>query len=129
MSAVTDTSTEAPRRILVVDDDVDIRETVAEILRDEGYPVDAVADGLEALDYLRTRPSPRLVLLDLMMPGMNGEDLVKVLRGTPTLAETRIAVVSAARDLRERAEEMKAVAFLQKPITLDRLLALVERHV
>jgi len=129
MSAVTDTSTEVLRRILVVDDDVDIRETVAEILRDEGYPVDAVGDGLEALDYLRTRPSPRLVLLDLMMPGMNGEDLVKVLRETPTLADTRIAVVSAARDVRERAEEMKAVAFLQKPISLERLLALVERHI
>lgn len=128
MCAATDTSGEDSRRILVVDDDVDIRETLAEILRDEGYPVDVVGDGLEALDYLRTHPSPRLVLLDLMMPRMNGEDLVKILRGTPTLAQTRVAVLSAARDLRERAEEMKAVAFLQKPITLERLLALVQLH-
>jgi CheY-like chemotaxis protein len=115
-------------RILVVEDDLDIRETVTEILREEGYEVDAVGDGLEALDYLRTQPAPRLVLLDLMMPGMNGEDLVRVLRGSPSLAGIPVAVVSAARDLEERAEKMKAVAFLQKPITLAGLLALVEAH-
>jgi DNA-binding response OmpR family regulator len=59
---------------------------------------------------------------------MNGEDLVRVLRGTPTLADVPVAVVSAARDLEERAEKMKAVAFLQKPISLAGLLALVEAH-
>lgn len=118
----------AQPRILVVEDDLDIRETVTEILREEGYAVDAVGDGLEALDYLRRQPAPRLVLLDLMMPGMNGEDLVRVLRGSPTLADIPVAVVSAARDLEERAEKMKAVAFLQKPISLAGLLALVEAH-
>lgn len=115
-------------RILVVEDDLDIRETVTEILREEGYAVDAVGDGLEALDYLRRQPAPRLVLLDLMMPGMNGEDLVRVLRNSPGLADIPVAVVSAARDLEERAEKMKAVAFLQKPISLAGLLALVEAH-
>jgi CheY-like chemotaxis protein len=118
----------AQPRILVVEDDLDIRETVTEILREEGYAVDAVGDGLEALDYLRRNPPPRLVLLDLMMPGMNGEDLVRVLRGSPALADIPVAVVSAARDLQERAAKMKAVAFLQKPISLAGLLALVEAH-
>lgn len=118
----------AQPRILVVEDDLDIRETVTEILREEGYAVDAVENGMEALDYLRRQPAPRLVLLDLMMPGMSGEDLVRVLRGSPGLADIPVAVVSAARDLEERAEKMKAVAFLQKPISLAGLLALVEAH-
>lgn len=127
-ASATITSRELDDRILVVDDDVDIRETMADVLRDEGYPVDAVANGFEALEYLKSRPSPCLVLLDLMMPGMNGEDLVQVLRSTPDLSEVRVAVVSAARDVRERAEKMNAVAFLQKPISLDRLLDLVQAH-
>lgn len=115
-------------RILVVDDDADIRETITDILRDEGYAVDAVSDGYEALAYLRSQPAPCLVLLDLMMPGMTGEELVRALQTLPDAPEVSIAVVSAARDVEESAQRMKAVAYLQKPITLDGLLGLVSTH-
>lgn len=61
-------------QILIVDDDAGSRNALANLLRDEGYRVEAVAGGTEAMDHLHRSPAPKLIVLDLMMPGMDGWD-------------------------------------------------------
>ena len=73
--------------ILIVDDDPDIRDSLKEVLEDEGYEVNGVANGREALDYLRKSPRPCVILLDLMMPVMDGWQFrkeQKQIRRSPT---------------------------------------------
>jgi CheY-like chemotaxis protein len=99
--------------VLVVDDDQDIRETVKEVLEDEGYLVEIAANGEEALARLRQvgREPPGLILLDLSMPVMSGSAFTVELKKHPGL------------------NEMEGLAgYLQKPISLDELLGLVARY-
>lgn len=106
--------------MLVVDDDLGIREVVSEVLRDEGYEVTCAADGVQAMDALRREPHPDLMLLDLMMPVMSGWEVLEQLEDDRELARVPVVVVSA----------MTAPGgheHLAKPIDLDRLLATVGR--
>src|SRR5262249_18568962 len=115
------------KRILVVDDDADIRDTLAQVLEDEGYLVDCAANGLEALRHLRgTSPVPALILLDLMMPVMNGWQFNAERVKDPDLAKIPVLVVSAAGDARERAASITAEKIIQKPIRLEDLLSAIE---
>jgi CheY-like chemotaxis protein len=75
-------SAETTPVVLIVDDDRDIRESLAESLRDAGYEPQCVCNGVEALAYLRRNPTPAAMLLDLFMPVMNGWQFVQNLRGT-----------------------------------------------
>src|SRR5688500_10739911 len=81
------------RSVLVVDDDEDIRETVADVLRDAGYTVRVAADGSEALVEMRDC-APCVVLLDLMMPRIDGWQVVEEMRRDPELAEIPVCIVS-----------------------------------
>ena len=112
----------AVARILVVDDDLDIRETLAEAMVLGGYLVSAAADGKVALEQARLN-RPDLILLDLMMPVMSGWDFLKARRGEPPLASIPVVVVTAAFDR----EVEGAVEVLQKPFDLARLLKIVAR--
>ena len=109
-------------RVLIVDDELDIRETIAELLRLEGHEPFEAADGEQALVRCR-QLRPDLVLLDLMMPGMNGWDFRKAQLRDPAIAAIPVVVVSAVA----RNRDIPADGFLQKPFGLDDLLALVRR--
>ncbi len=108
--------------VLVVDDDPDIRDTLREILEAEGHAVITAPHGRAALSVLRKGLRPSLILLDLMMPGMSGWELLALLREDPALADLPVAVLSAAGG---RAGPPGATHFLRKPIELDALLDLV----
>jgi CheY-like chemotaxis protein len=112
------------RSVLLVEDDLDVREALAEALTMEGHVVATARDGLEALQVARQRP-PDLILLDLMMPRMTGWEFRAAQRVDPVLSSIPVVVVSACS--RELAAELEATAYLPKPFDLDKLLALVER--
>jgi CheY-like chemotaxis protein len=108
--------------VLVVDDEVDIRQTVADVLADEGYQVFAAGDGAEALAKLRAF-HPNLVLLDLMMPRMNGWEFRDAQMHDPDVSSIPVVVLSALGPV----PTIEADAFIQKPFELDELLAVVAR--
>jgi CheY-like chemotaxis protein len=117
-----------PPAVLVVDDDRDIRETLCELLEDEGYRAVGAGDGREAIATIRASDAlPALILLDLMMPTMDGlafraEQLqVAAWAAIPTVVLSAFAVDEAA------AIEL-AAPILKKPIAIDRLLETVARH-
>lgn len=118
----------APPRILLVEDDTAIRETMSELLAEEGYRVTTAANGAEALELLDASDAPSLILLDLMMPVMNGFELRRALRSDPRLADIPVVVISASRDAERRAT-VEADAFLAKPFDATRLLDTVGRLV
>ena len=109
-------------RVLVVDDDPDIRETLREVIEAEGCEVITAAHGRAALDVLMTGVMPSLIVLDLMMPTMSGWDVLAALRGDRALAEIPVAVISASGG---RTPPLGATHFLKKPIDLDDLLDVV----
>jgi CheY-like chemotaxis protein len=108
-----------------VDDDDLLRDAVAEALRDAGYQVTEARDGRHALDILRAATErPTLILLDLMMPVMNGWELADVLRDDPDYRTIPVCILSAVAD---RAPP-KAAATLRKPVLLESLLATVATY-
>jgi CheY-like chemotaxis protein len=112
--------------ILLVEDDFDVRQALAETLRDEGYSVHCAADGQEALEILRReREHPALILLDLMMPRMSGADFRAVQRVDPELGKIPVVVLSADGRMEEKARNLGAAGALHKPIDLDELLATI----
>lgn len=114
--------------ILVVEDDADIREIVEEALADEGYEVMGAADGLDALERLRAATVlPRLILLDLMMPRMNGLELREALLKIEAWSSIPVVIVSADANAQEKSEAMRVAGLLQKPVKLRDLVAMVER--
>jgi CheY-like chemotaxis protein len=113
--------------VLIVEDDRDIRESVAEILVDEGYSVSAAADGREALDLLRgAGRRPDIILLDLMMPVMNGFQFREEQLKEPALAAIPVLIVTADANARSKAETLNAAGFVQKPLKIQPLLDLLE---
>lgn len=108
--------------VLVVDDDPDIRETLRDVIEAEGFAVVCAANGREALAALGMGLRPSLVVLDLMMPAMNGWELLAAIRADRALADLPVAVISAAGG---RATPPGATCFLGKPIDLDTLIELV----
>jgi two-component system, chemotaxis family, chemotaxis protein CheY len=114
--------------ILVVEDDRDLRETFVEALEDEGYNVGEASDGLRALEYLRSSaPKPQLILLDLMMPNMNGFQFREEQLKNVQFAAIPVAVLTAEANAKEKAESLNAAAFMSKPVSMDSLLELVGR--
>jgi len=110
-------------RILVVDDDVEIAEVVAEALEFVGCKVSRVTNGLLALDLLSEDPAFHVVLLDLMMPVMNGLELLQRLRGDDRLRAIPVVVMSANRGY--EAADLGVKRILRKPFSLDHLCAAV----
>jgi CheY-like chemotaxis protein len=116
------------RSVLVVEDDLDIRDAVVEILQDEGYDVSAAADGRQALDLLETlAPLPDIILLDLMMPVMNGFQFREEQLKKPALARVPVLIVTADAHAMAKAEALQAAGFIQKPLKIQPLLDTIER--
>jgi CheY-like chemotaxis protein len=109
------------RRVLIVEDDEDVRESVAEVLRDDGYDVTSARNGAEAITLLTDGPPPCVVLLDLMMPVMTGWELVDRIRGKQSLSNLPVVVTSAAAERPPPGVDR----VLPKPIDLDAMLAAV----
>jgi CheY-like chemotaxis protein len=118
----------AGKKILVVEDDFMLGETISLLLGAEGYRVAVAANGREAMRLLRGPERPHLILLDLMMPVMDGQQFRDELRQDPELAAIPTVVFSAAADARQRAEALGAAAFLQKPVDTVALLEAVKCH-
>ena len=114
------------KQILVVDDDTDIREVLTDTLTDEGFPADAVSNGQEALEILRgSPPHPRVILLDLMMPVMDGLSFLKVREADPEIATIPVIVLTAAGRGRDLLGAYDVRACLAKPFALTSLLTAI----
>jgi CheY-like chemotaxis protein len=126
---VTAASPDCQRMVLVVDDDEAIRESLSELLGDEGYRVQTAANGAEALSLLRppSQLRPCVILLDLMMPIMNGQEFYAEQQRDPTLATIPIVVISADKNIALKATGFRG-DFLPKPVRLDTVLGVLDRH-
>ncbi len=114
----------AVKTVLLVEDDDDIRETYAEVLLSEGYAAEQAENGLVALKKLELfQGTPCLVLLDMMMPEMNGAEFLAVLHETHKLAALPVVLVSASKDF--GSVKLGARRFVKKPASLDVLLRIV----
>jgi CheY-like chemotaxis protein len=114
------------RDILLVDDDQHIRDALSELLEAEGYSIAHAENGLEALALLRGRLVPRMILLDLMMPAMDGWELRAELDRDPSLSHIPVAVVSAFVPF-DRSTAMQVEAVFKKPVDVPHLLGTIER--
>jgi DNA-binding response OmpR family regulator len=114
-----------PRRILVVEDDPSLRETLAEVLADDGHDVRVAEDGEAALAAI-DEWIPELIVLDLMMPRMDGYAFRRAQRAHAGTVETKILLLSAAHQVEAAAEELQADAWLVKPFGLYDVLGSVE---
>jgi CheY-like chemotaxis protein len=114
------------RPVLVVEDDAAIREAIAEVLQDEGHVVHVAANGREALAHLHAGHDPCLVLLDLMMPVMNGWELIEAMREHDCFAQIPVVVISASEHSPPEGGQVRK--FVKKPVDLDMLLALVGKN-
>ena len=112
--------------ILVVDDDPDIRESLREVLEDEGYDVACVGNGREALDYLKSsKPRPCVILLDLMMPVMDGWQFRREQKQDTEIADIPLVVITATG---KRPVLIDAAELVMKPLDLNRLFEAVARY-
>ena len=103
-------------RILVVEDDDDIREVVEEILSSEGYRVEVAKDGIDALGKLDGDTRPLLILLDMMMPRMDGETFLRALAEARLFADAPVVVISGNAAAREKAHALHAAACLVEAV-------------
>ncbi|MFI5119433.1 MAG: response regulator [Thermoanaerobaculia bacterium] len=110
------------KKILVVDDEVDLLTSLAELLEDEGYQVETAADGREALSRLARRPLPSVVILDLIMPVLSGVEVYARIREDPQLASIPIIVSTS-----DPSQAPAGALLVKKPINLDRMLETVRR--
>jgi CheY-like chemotaxis protein len=115
--------------ILIIEDDQEIREALEEILRFEGYEVGSVKNGKEGLDYLHKASAPSVILLDMMMPVMNGYQFLAAYQEEPSFSGIPVIVLSADNALEDKLKQFQVRFFLKKPIELERLLELVKQHV
>ena len=113
------------RSLLVVEDDADIREALDGLLSMEGFRVTGCSNGREALDWLRASPKPDLILLDLMMPIMDGWQFRVAQKDDPELANIPVLALSA--DSTAKAAAIDAEAYLKKPVDYDTLIATIDR--
>jgi CheY-like chemotaxis protein len=116
------------RSILLVDDDADVRESVYDALDDEGYRVTTASNGKEALRLLKDENlRPDVILLDIMMPEMDGYVFRGEQKKDPDLASIPVIVFTAYGTPHDTAKQLDAAGFLKKPLRLDDLLSTLDR--
>jgi len=115
--------------VLVVEDHREVREMVRAILEQEGYATAGASNGVQALEALhREKGKPRLTVLDLMMPGMSGIELLERLSSDDALASIPLVIMTAHREICDKNKAQVAfVTVLPKPLDCDQLLSVVRR--
>jgi CheY-like chemotaxis protein len=110
--------------IMVVDDEETICETLKDVLEEEGFSVAIAGDGIQALEVLRAMPAPpRMIILDLLMPRMDGNAVLTTLRADPVLAEVPVVVSTS-----DPSRAPSGVLIMRKPVDLDMLLDTVKKQ-
>src|SRR5215469_5630578 len=115
----------APRKILIVEDDPDIVLALTTILEDEGYVVVAIDSGKHLAENLPPSSLPDLILLDMLLSGQDGREIARQLKADPTTRHIPILMLSAYPTIEQEAKAVGADSFLAKPFELDDLLASV----
>src|ERR1043166_66693 len=111
------------KSILIIDDDIDIRDLLTQIFVCEGYQVHTAANGWDGLRFLRNaKELPALILLDLKMPRMNGFQFIEKLKLYPDLTSIPVVVISGDNRNKQKEATLGAAAYLTKPIDFDLLL-------
>ena len=114
--------------VLVVEDNQDMRDTLVELLQSYGYEAFGAEHGQDALDKLKSLDAqPCIIVLDLMMPVMDGRSFRQVQLQTPGVADIPVVVISAY-DVIPYVQELKAAAYLRKPLNLMELMRVVEQN-
>ncbi|MDP2342458.1 MAG: response regulator [Deltaproteobacteria bacterium] len=113
--------------VLLVEDDDDLRTDLAFLLERKGFSVATASNGQQALAHIRDTGVPRLILLDLMMPHMDGWTLRQVLLQHPMLEKVPVVIFSGTADVEEEAR-LLGTPFLTKPVDLERLYQVVAAH-
>jgi CheY-like chemotaxis protein len=113
-------------QVLIVEDEADLRQMMSELLKLDGFEIATVSNGREALDYLHNGDKPDLILLDLMMPVMDGWEFLRHQKADAKLAGVPVIVLSALDQ--SQGAEMNLTAYLKKPLDFDRLLRLVRKY-
>ncbi|MEZ0392418.1 MAG: response regulator [Pseudobdellovibrionaceae bacterium] len=116
------------KTILVVEDHADSRLLMAKVLRSEGFEVVLAEDGIQALNLLSENRKFDLILMDLSMPQMNGEEFLAAVRKLPHHANIKVLVVSGWDNLKSKASRLGASGFIRKPIDINELLEEVARN-
>jgi CheY-like chemotaxis protein len=120
--------TVAPRSVLLVDDDAAIRDALTELLVDEGFVVHSTGNGREALDWLQQAAEPPdAILLDLMMPVMDGRTLLRLRKTEPLLRRIPLLVFTADRNCSDLAADPDIDGVLSKPVVVEDLLDAIDR--
>ncbi|MCS6802465.1 MAG: response regulator [Chloroflexota bacterium] len=116
------------KTVLVIEDDAPLRQTIQEVLEIEGYRVVTAADGEEALAQL-DRAAPNVILLDLMMPRMNGYQFAAAVARHPRYAAIPIVLLTADGRAPEKASDINAAGWLNKPFSIDELTRVIDEAV
>ena len=118
------------KKILVVEDDIDIAWNLKELLESEGYEVETAKNGKVALAHLRsTQKPPNLIILDIMMPVMDGFVFRKNQKRDPALSKIPVVVMTADGHIEEKRKRAEAVASIRKPPELETILRVIDRHI
>lgn len=115
------------QKILLVEDDKYIRESLHEFLADEGFEVIPSSNGLDALTRLKAGLRPQLILLDLMMPLMDGFQFREVQLESQELAAIPVVVMSAYGDFEKNKEKLGVEAYLKKPLDIEEVLSTIQK--
>jgi CheY-like chemotaxis protein len=111
------------KRVLIVDDEQDIRDALSDVMECEGYQVFTAENGKQGFEILVNTP-PDVILLDLMMPIMDGREFLRIKESLPELASIPVIVMSASG---QRVQPMRG-AYLHKPVSLDQLLPIASKY-
>ncbi|MEO8190612.1 MAG: response regulator [Acidobacteriota bacterium] len=115
------------RKLLLVEDDAELRESLCDLLRDAGFDVECAENGRVALTYLEGNSAPCVVLLDLMMPVMNGWEFRDAQFRNEKISDIPVVILTADGRAEIKAETLRAAGYLRKPIQVDRLLEMLEQ--
>jgi CheY-like chemotaxis protein len=112
-------------RLLLVEDDLAIRDAIGDFLEEEGFEVLGASNGEQGLKMLEGMPRPVLVLLDLMMPVMNGFEFLREVQARPWLSDLQVLVMSASRS--HAFPKANVVGLIEKPFAMEHLLSAIEQ--
>jgi CheY-like chemotaxis protein len=116
-----------PAKVLVVDDDPVLRDMMVDMLDFEGYPIQVVRNGNEALNILRSEGN-FLVFLDLMMPGLSGRDICTILDAEPQVRNRHVIVLMTAMDKLDEAQSLHVEKFIFKPFVVEDVMHVIGQY-